>query len=82
MKNGEVSHYIFVTLFLRSISQNHKSLFQNPPATGDESNLDFGAGNIPHFTDAQVIFYSKEDKTFVDSFISMRTWGDAEFSQR
>ncbi|VDN83104.1 unnamed protein product [Brugia pahangi] len=27
---------------------------ENPPAAGDENSLDFGAGNIPHFTDAQV----------------------------
>ncbi|KAL3981627.1 MATH domain family protein [Acanthocheilonema viteae] len=27
---------------------------ENPPAAGDENSLDFAAGNIPHFTDAQV----------------------------
>lgn len=33
--------------------------FQNPPAN-DENSLDFGAGNIPHFTDAQVTFSFKK----------------------
>ncbi|VDK82302.1 unnamed protein product [Litomosoides sigmodontis] len=27
---------------------------ENSPAAGDDNSLDFGAGNIPHFTDAQV----------------------------
>uniref|UniRef100_A0A0R3S0L8 TPR_REGION domain-containing protein n=1 Tax=Elaeophora elaphi TaxID=1147741 RepID=A0A0R3S0L8_9BILA len=27
---------------------------ENPPSAGDENSLDFGTGNIPHFTDAQV----------------------------
>ncbi|VDN03230.1 unnamed protein product [Thelazia callipaeda] len=27
---------------------------ENPPVAGDENSLDFGAGNVPHFTDAQV----------------------------
>lgn len=58
MKNGEVlAYFYFIFHFLFPyLSRNCKFFFQNSPASGDDSSLDFGAGNIPHFTDAQVIF--------------------------
>lgn len=60
MKNGEVCRFIFTFFFSLDIMKLQIS-FQNPPAAGDENSLDFGAGNIPHFTDAQVTFYFKEN---------------------